>query len=58
LDFRSNTTVEDDDDYAAASEPASDSVVRLDVPQVKEVTTDDKDLRIESSLRQFDFIIM
>jgi len=32
--------------------------VRLDVPQVKEVTTDDKDLRIESSLRQFDFIIM
>ncbi|KAG2545034.1 hypothetical protein PVAP13_9KG401365 [Panicum virgatum] len=44
---KSNTTVEDDDDYAAASEPASDSVVHLDVPQVKQVTTDDKDLRIE-----------
>ncbi|PAN44402.1 hypothetical protein PAHAL_9G040100 [Panicum hallii] len=44
---KSNTTVEDDDDNAAASEPASDSAVHLDVLKVKEVTADDKDLRID-----------
>ncbi|RCV40315.1 hypothetical protein SETIT_9G042800v2 [Setaria italica] len=41
---KSSTTTEDND---AASEPAIDSAVRLDVPQVKEVTRDDKDLRID-----------
>ncbi|CAL4936638.1 unnamed protein product [Urochloa decumbens] len=41
---KSNTTIEDND---ADSEPAIDSAAHLDVPQVEEVTTDDKDLKID-----------
>ncbi|KAF8748284.1 hypothetical protein HU200_013032 [Digitaria exilis] len=44
---KSNITIEDNDDSDSASEPASDSAVGLDVPQVKEVTTDEKGLRID-----------
>lgn len=36
------------EDNAAALEPRCDSVVHLDVPQVKEATTDNKGLRIVS----------
>ncbi|RCV19272.1 hypothetical protein SETIT_3G370900v2 [Setaria italica] len=35
------------EDNAAALEPRCDSVVHLDVPQVKEATTDNKGLRID-----------
>jgi hypothetical protein len=48
LDFRSHTSIEDSDDNDAAPEPVIDSAVHLDVPQSKEVTLDDKDLRIVS----------
>ncbi|CAN6280864.1 unnamed protein product [Urochloa humidicola] len=41
---KSNTTIEDDD---ADLEPAIDSAAHLDAAQVKEVTTDDKDLKID-----------
>ena len=51
LDFRSHTSIEDSDDSDdndAAPEPVIDSAVHLDVPQSKEVTLDDRDLRIVS----------
>ncbi|XP_062212786.1 uncharacterized protein LOC133913610 [Phragmites australis] len=45
-----NTPIEDND---ASSEPVSDSAEHLDVPQVKEVSTDNKDLRIDDADKEF-----
>ncbi|CAD6215116.1 unnamed protein product [Miscanthus lutarioriparius] len=49
---KSHTSIEDSDDNDAAPEPVIDSAVHLDVPQSKEVTLDDRDLRIDGAEKE------